>query len=108
MGAAEFRLLVNRNELLRNKSLNEADALEMLRAANWTVIAASGPAVLVAMVVGISIALMQALTQVQEMTLTFIPKIVAILLTLSFTATFIGAQLLTFASLAYARIENGF
>ena len=60
------------------------------------------------MVVGISIALFQALTQVQEMTLTFIPKIVAILLTLSFTATFIGAQLFTFATASWARIENGF
>ena len=88
--------------------MNEADALEMLRAANWTVISASGPAVVVAMVVGISIALVQALTQVQEMTLTFIPKIVCILLTLSFTATFIGAQLFTLAALAYGRIENGF
>lgn len=88
--------------------MNEADALEMLRAANWTVITASGPAVLVAMVVGIAIALVQALTQVQEMTLTFIPKIVAILLTISVTATFIGAQLMSFAGLAYARIETGF
>ena len=81
---------------------------KILRAANWTVIMASGPAVAVAMVVGISIALFQALTQVQEMTLTFIPKIVAILLTLSFTATFIGAQLFTFATLSLSRIENGF
>ena len=88
--------------------MNEADALEMLRAANWTVISASGPAVVVAMVVGISIALVQALTQIQEMTLTFIPKIVAILITLSFSATFVGAQLFTFAQLSYSRIENGF
>ncbi|MDH3742913.1 MAG: flagellar biosynthetic protein FliQ, partial [Hyphomicrobiales bacterium] len=54
--------------------MNEADALEILQAAIWTTIIASGPAVAVAMVVGTSIALMQALTQVQELTLTFIPK----------------------------------
>lgn len=88
--------------------MNEADALEILQAAIWTIITASGPAVGVAMVVGTSIALMQALTQVQELTLTFIPKIVAILVTISFTATFIGAQVYQFTILAYSRVETGF
>ena len=88
--------------------MNEADALEILQAAIWTTIIASGPAVGVAMVVGTSIALMQALTQVQELTLTFIPKIVAILVTISFTATFIGAQVYQFTTLVYSRVETGF
>lgn len=88
--------------------MNEADALEILQAAIWTTIVASGPAVTVAMVVGTSIALMQALTQVQEMTLTFIPKIVAILVTISFTATFIGAQVYQFTIMVYSRVETGF
>jgi len=88
--------------------MNEADALEILQAAIWTTIIASGPAVGVAMVVGTSIALMQALTQVQELTLTFIPKIVAILVTISFTATFIGAQVYQFTILVYSRVETGF
>ena len=59
--------------------MNEADALDIVQAALWTVIAASGPAILAAMVVGVVIALFQALTQVQEMTLTFVPKIVVII-----------------------------
>ncbi len=88
--------------------MNEADALEILQSAIWTIIIASGPAVAVAMVVGTAIALMQALTQVQELTLTFIPKIVAILVTISFTATFIGAQVYQFTSLVYSRVETGF
>lgn len=88
--------------------MNEADALEILQAAIWTTIIASGPAVAVAMVVGTSIALMQALTQVQEMTLTFIPKIVAILVTISFTATFIGGQVYQFTIMVYSRVETGF
>ena len=59
--------------------MNERDALDIVQAAIWTIIVASGPAVGAAMLVGIVIALLQALTQVQEMTLTFIPKIVVIL-----------------------------
>ncbi len=88
--------------------MNEADALEILQSAIWTIIVASGPAVGVAMVVGTAIALMQALTQVQELTLTFIPKIVAILVTISFTATFMGAQVHQFTTLVYSRVETGF
>jgi flagellar biosynthesis protein FliQ len=88
--------------------MNEADALDIVQAALWTVIAASGPAILGAMVVGVVIALFQALTQVQEMTLTFVPKIVVIIAVVTVTAPFIGAQVLAFSEQVYARIENGF
>ena len=88
--------------------MNEADALDIVQATIWTVIVASSPAIAAAMLVGISIALLQALTQVQEITLTFIPKIVAILLTASLAAPFIGATIYTFAEQIYARIEHGF
>ncbi|TIR84218.1 MAG: flagellar export apparatus protein FliQ, partial [Mesorhizobium sp.] len=60
--------------------MNEADALDIVQYAVWTVLTASAPVVLVAMAVGIGIALIQALTQIQEITLTFVPKIVAIML----------------------------
>jgi flagellar biosynthetic protein FliQ len=75
--------------------MNEADALELLRAAIWTIIIASGPAVAAAMFVGLVIALLQALTQVQETTLTFVPKIVAIFIALAVGAPFIGNQIHT-------------
>ena len=88
--------------------MNQADALDIVQATIWTVIVASSPAIAAAMIVGVGIALLQALTQVQEITLTFIPKIVAILLTASLTASFIGTTIYTFAEQVYARIENGF
>ena len=66
--------------------MNEADALDIVQAAIWTVIVASGPAVLAAMVVGVVIAFIQALTQVQEMTLTFVPKILAVMITVAVSA----------------------
>ena len=88
--------------------MNEADALDIVQYAIWTVLTAAGPAVAVAMLVGVGIALLQALTQVQEITLTFVPKIVAILLTVAISAPFIGAQINAFTTVVFARIQNGF
>lgn len=88
--------------------MNEVDALELVRSAIWTVLVASGPAVGAAMVVGIVIALLQALTQIQETTLTFVPKIVVVLLVLLVTGTFVGSQLTSFAEMTYGRIATGF
>ncbi|MDZ4792436.1 MAG: flagellar biosynthesis protein FliQ [Hyphomicrobiales bacterium] len=88
--------------------MNEADALDIIQSAIWTVLIASGPAVGVAMAVGLVIALFQALTQIQEMTLTFIPKIIAILLVSALTASFAGGVIGRFAMEVYGRIENGF
>lgn len=88
--------------------MNEADALDIVQNAIWTVLVASGPAVGIAMAVGIVIALFQALTQIQEVTLTFVPKIVAILLAVAFTGPFVGGQISTFTRLVFDRIETGF
>ncbi|MCI4678797.1 flagellar biosynthetic protein FliQ [Rhodoblastus acidophilus] len=88
--------------------MNEADALDLLHASIWTILVAAGPAVAAAMVVGIAIALFQALTQIQEATLTFVPKIIAVLLTLALTGAFMGAQIHTFAEQVYGRVEKGF
>lgn len=88
--------------------MNEADALEVMYNAIWTIIVAAGPAVGAAMVVGIVIALMQALTQIQEMTLTFIPKIIVILLVTAITGPFVGGQIFAFANETYGHIATGF
>ncbi len=88
--------------------MNEADALDLVQSAIWTVIVSAGPAVGAAMAVGIVIALMQALTQVQEMTLTFVPKIIVVFVTISLTASFIGAQFYAFTEGVYNRIEKGY
>ncbi|MBA1140862.1 flagellar biosynthesis protein FliQ [Mesorhizobium sp. ArgA1] len=88
--------------------MNEADALDIVQYAVWTVLTASAPVVLVAMAVGIGIALIQALTQIQEITLTFVPKIVAIMLVVALTGPFIGSQISAFTNVIFERIENGF
>jgi flagellar biosynthesis protein FliQ len=88
--------------------MNEADALDIVQAAIWTVVVASGPAVVAAMVVGVVIAFIQALTQVQEMTLTFVPKILAVLVTIALSASFVGAQISIFTDVVFSRIQTGF
>lgn len=88
--------------------MNEADAIEIVRSAIWTVIIAAGPAVAAAMLVGLIIALLQAMTQIQEVTLTFIPKIIVILLTTAITGSFIGSTIFAFTNQVYARIATGF
>jgi flagellar biosynthetic protein FliQ len=88
--------------------MNEADALDLLRASIWTVLVATGPAVGAAMVVGIAIALFQALTQIQESTLTFVPKIVVVLVALAFSGSLIGAQIFSFTEQVYGRVEKGY
>lgn len=88
--------------------MNEADALDLVQFAIWTVLTASGPVVAAAMLVGVAIALVQALTQIQEITLTFVPKIIAIMVVIAFTGPFIGAQISAFSNVIFERIETGF
>jgi flagellar biosynthesis protein FliQ len=62
--------------------MNEEQVLEFARNAIFTVLKIATPIMVTALLVGLAIALFQALTQIQEMTLTFVPKILVIFLTL--------------------------
>jgi len=57
----------------------------------------SAPAVLVALVTGLMISLVQATTQIQEQTLTFVPKLVGVFMVLALTGPWIMAQMIAFA-----------
>ena len=59
------------------------EVLDIARQAIWVMLEASAPMMIVALLVGLVIALFQALTQVQEMTLVFVPKILAVFLVLA-------------------------
>jgi flagellar biosynthesis protein FliQ len=88
--------------------MNPADAIDIVQKAMWAVIVICTPAVIPAMVIGIVIALFQALTQVQEATLTFVPKIMAVFFSVILAANFIGAQMGTLTNILFGRIESGF
>ena len=74
--------------------MNEGDAIDLVQSAIWMVVVGAGPCVGAAMAVGVVIALLQALTQIQEMTLTFVPKMIAVFVAASLTASFVGRQVL--------------
>lgn len=88
--------------------MNSADALDITQFAIWTALIAVSPPVIAAMIVGLVIALFQALTQIQEITLTFIPKIFTIFIALVLFAPFIGGQIMRLTEVSYARIITGF
>lgn len=59
--------------------MSEEEVLEVARQAIWVTIKVGAPTMLIALVVGLIVSLLQALTQIQEMTLTFVPKILAMM-----------------------------
>lgn len=68
-----------------------AEVLDIASQGIWTLLIVSAPMMIVGLVVGVIIALFQALTQIQEQTLVFVPKIVAIFVTMLLTLPFCGA-----------------
>jgi flagellar biosynthesis protein FliQ len=88
--------------------MNPADALDLVQFAMWTVFITAAPAVLPAMVIGIIIALFQALTQIQEVTLTFVPKIMVVFVSVALFANFMGGQVSGLVTVVFDRIESGF
>lgn len=62
--------------------MNETEIIDLSRQAIMLTLEISLPVMMVGLIVGVAIALIQALTQIQEMTLVFVPKIVAIFLAL--------------------------
>ena len=92
----------------RERAVNEGDAIDLVQSAIWMVVVGAGPCVGAAMAVGVVIALLQALTQIQEMTLTFVPKMIAVFVAASLTASFVGAKFSIFTQSIYARIEQGY
>ncbi len=68
-----------------------AEVLDIASDGIWTLILVSMPMMLVGLLVGVVIALFQALTQIQEMTLVFVPKILAIFVTMLLTLPLVGS-----------------
>ncbi|HEY4920791.1 MAG TPA: flagellar biosynthesis protein FliQ [Xanthobacteraceae bacterium] len=83
------------------------EVLDVARESIYTLVLVSSPLMLVGLVVGVVISLFQALTQIQEMTLVFVPKILAIfiamLIALPFMAQVLQGQMVRLA----ARIVSG-
>ena len=71
--------------------MNGTEVLDIARDGIWVMIIVAAPMMIVGLVVGIVIALFQALTQIQEQTLVFVPKIIAIFIVMLIALPFMGA-----------------
>ena len=87
--------------------MDATDTYAILSEMIVAVLLGSGPVLALALVVGLVIAFFQALTQVQEMTLTFVPKIVAIFLGILASSPFIYATLRGLSDRVFALIASG-
>jgi flagellar biosynthesis protein FliQ len=83
------------------------DAIDIGRDAIVVSLKLGGPVMLLALIVGVVISLFQALTQIQETTLTFVPKIVAILLAMLILMPFMLSTLTTFTERLFDRVISG-
>ncbi|MEZ5861890.1 MAG: flagellar biosynthesis protein FliQ [Geminicoccaceae bacterium] len=79
---------------------------DVARQAIWVMLKVGAPMMLVALVVGLCVSLLQALTQIQEMTLTFVPKILAMFMTLMVATPFMLATLVEFTQTLFLRIAG--
>jgi flagellar biosynthetic protein FliQ len=73
--------------------MSPIDAIDFARSAMLVLMEIIAPSMLTALAVGLGIGLLQALTQIQEQTLVFIPKIVAVFIVLLISLPFAGAAI---------------
>ena len=84
--------------------MNDVMVLEVGKDAIYTLLLVVGPLLMIAMVVGLLISLVQTLTQIQEMTLVFVPKILVVFVSLILLLPFMIEQLRTFSAGLFDRI----
>ena len=87
--------------------MNETAVLEIGREATWVLLLVAAPMLIVGTLVGIAVALLQALTTIQESTLTFVPKIVAMMLAMILFLLFMTTSLIEFTQRLFDRIVAG-
>lgn len=86
--------------------MTDVDVIKLLREALMTTMILSAPILGVGMVVGLIISIFQTTTSIQEQTLTFVPKIVAIFLVFIFLAAWMIHTLVNYTRNVFMAIEN--
>lgn len=82
------------------------DAVDLVQAALVLALTVCAPVLVVGMIVGLAVSLLQALTQVQEQTITFVPKLFAMLLVLCLTLPWLLGQLVDYAQQLFENIPG--
>ena len=84
--------------------MNQADVLEISRLTFFVILKAGGPIMAAGLVIGLIIAIFQTLTSIQEMTLTFVPKIIIIFAAVIVFMPFMMTSVLEFTNTLYDMI----
>ena len=87
--------------------MNEVEVLDISREAIFTLIKVVSPVLLVALFIGLIIGIFQALTQIQEMTLAFVPKILGVFFMLILLFPFMLNQMRMLSDTLFDKIVNG-
>ena len=80
--------------------------VEYLRMAFWQILIISGPLLAVALAIGLTIGILQAATSIQEMTLTFVPKLVLVVVAFALLANFMMVQLSDYFSFIFDQVAQ--
>jgi flagellar biosynthesis protein FliQ len=86
--------------------MTDTDVIQLATQALWTATKISAPILIVSLVIGTTISLLQAVTQVQEMTLTFVPKLLGIAVVLVVTGGWMLGQLTDFTRQLFEAIPS--
>lgn len=87
--------------------MDGAQVLDIARDGIWVMVIVAAPMMIVGLAVGLVIALFQALTQIQEQTLVFVPKILAIFVVMLIALPFMGATMSSFMTRLADMIVTG-
>ena len=80
--------------------------VEFLRMAFWQILVISGPLLAVALAIGLAIGILQAATSIQEMTLTFVPKLILVVVAFGLLANFMMVQLADYFSFIFDQVAQ--
>ena len=80
--------------------------VEMVSMAFWTVLKLAGPVLIVALIVGLTIGIIQAATSINEMTLSFVPKVVIVILTIAIFTNYLLIGLTDYFMFIFERVAS--
>ncbi len=80
--------------------------VEFLRMAFWQILIISGPLLAVALAIGLAVGILQAATSIQEMTLTFVPKLILVVVAFGLLANFMMVQLSDYFTFIFDQVAQ--
>lgn len=86
--------------------MEAVDIVNIMREAFWVLVIVGAPVMITGLVVGLVVSFIQALTQIQENTLTFVPKLLAMVFVMSLSLPYMLQRLQDFSANLFERIAN--